>query len=320
MMRKFLLICLLGFSFQAIRAQSNTNEAKAAYLLAEESYGKGDYKGTLEFLHQVRETLGSPNCKVLYLQIMATRELYAKDTSGNNKVLPLILEFEKSPDYADFNEEKTVEITKLKLLVKKEIKAVQEKADAENTLKAAREKYLFGLLNKWGKFEVTLDDVDKAHPDWNVKTWKIFDWNKRVQVYHPPSLEYTKSSYPFTKMRDNDSSLAGKVSGIVFIDGILSGYYSYEVDYDESSKMNQGISFSSASDDKNRSSATVTEKSGIVPTSDTFITDGHSGVRYTWQYGNYMIMDYPLFYFKRKPNTVVRLVRYVQYVAAGRNK
>src|SRR4051812_1507668 len=96
-------LILLGIS---CCAQTNSSEAKAAYMLAEESYGKGDYKTALDYLTQVKSSLGSANCKVLYLEIMVTRELYSKENNSSEKLLDLISQFEKSPDYASYNPEK----------------------------------------------------------------------------------------------------------------------------------------------------------------------------------------------------------------------
>jgi hypothetical protein len=107
-------------------AQGNATEAKAACLFAEESYGKADYKDANNFLHQAKTRLGSSDCKLLYLQIMVTCELHPKDVSSGEKVLALINEFEKSPAFKDFNEEKILEVTKLKLSVSSEVKTQAE--------------------------------------------------------------------------------------------------------------------------------------------------------------------------------------------------
>ena len=128
-------------------SQTNQTEAKAAYLLAEESYGKRDYKTALDFLKQVKISMGTSNCKILYLEIIATRELYAKDSSNAEKLLPMITEFEKSSDYADFNEEKTLEIVKLKLLLKGEQKAAKNKLNKLTELKIAKEKTIDSILS-----------------------------------------------------------------------------------------------------------------------------------------------------------------------------
>jgi hypothetical protein len=91
--------------------------------------------------------MGTSNCKILYLEIIATRELYAKDSSNAEKLLPLITEFEKSSDYADFNEEKTLEIVKLKLLLKGEQKAAKNKLNKLTELKIAKEKTIDSILS-----------------------------------------------------------------------------------------------------------------------------------------------------------------------------
>src|SRR6478752_4376293 len=101
-MRKFLLLCVFIVISQFSFAQVNTNEAKAAYLLAEESYGKGDYKAALEYLQQVKGSLGTANCKILYLQVMVLKELNAKNPNAPDSMLPIITQFEQSPDYKDF--------------------------------------------------------------------------------------------------------------------------------------------------------------------------------------------------------------------------
>lgn len=321
-MRKMLLALGIILSLQTAPAfaQDAQAEAKAAYLLAEESFGKGDYKTTLEFLKQAREALGAPNCKMLYLEIMTTRELYAKDSTLNSRLMALITEFEKSPDYATFNEEKSLEITKLKLLAKKEIKAAADKAALDAITKVAQEKNFMEIVNRWGKFGISLDEVDKAHPEWNVKSWEMFELDNRVRVYHPPSLKYTKSTYPFTKMADNDS-LAGKLSGIVFVNEKLSEYLSYEVDYDQSNKSYQGTTYTIESDRRDTALAFITAKTGITPsTHRNYSIDGHPVTTYSWWQGEYMISDYELSYFRGKLKAVIRLLRVIQYIPANNNK
>lgn len=118
-MRKliFFLILLL-FSCTSISAQLSNAEAKAAYLLAEEAYGKSDWKKTLSYLEECKRKLESTNCKILYLQIMAETELSKTNPSYYDSVLRSVADFEKAPDVKDFNEEKTLEVMKAKLLTK----------------------------------------------------------------------------------------------------------------------------------------------------------------------------------------------------------
>lgn len=250
-MRKLIMICLFMVTGYALNAQANEREAKAAYLLAEESYGKGDYKSTLEFLGQVREALGSTNCKILYLQIMATRELYAKDTSNNSKLLSLILEFEKSPDYANFNEEKSVEISKLKLLAKGEQKAAREEQDRQLNklaeLKIAREKRIDSMekartpvhkeaftneVNQQGKFGITLDELDKAHPKWRVNKWIKEKLSPTVDLYHSPVFSFETASFPFPTTHNGGSKHDYDVSGVYVKDGKVTGYQWRRYEFD----------------------------------------------------------------------------------------
>ena len=53
MIKNFTLSIMFFFGTSAF-SQTNQTEAKAAYLLAEESYGKRDYKTALDFLKQVK--------------------------------------------------------------------------------------------------------------------------------------------------------------------------------------------------------------------------------------------------------------------------
>ena len=72
-------------------AQTNQNEAIAAYQLAEESYEKGDYKTTLRFLESAKKKLGTSNCKLLYLQIQAETELFKTRPDGSAEIHQQIL-------------------------------------------------------------------------------------------------------------------------------------------------------------------------------------------------------------------------------------
>src|SRR5688572_6813702 len=90
-------------------------EAKAAYLLAEEDFNAGKYESTISYLNKAVEKIGAANAKILYLKIMAEKELLRKDTSFLLKLNESIAAFEKAPDVASFNEDKYLEVVKLKL-------------------------------------------------------------------------------------------------------------------------------------------------------------------------------------------------------------
>ena len=212
-MRRYVLLLVVLAVFHSAKAQINANEAKAAYLLAEECYGKADYKCALEYLQQVRTSLGAANCKVLYLQIMATRELHVKDPDVADKVLPLIDEFETSADYASFNEEKSLEITKMKLSLKKEQKAFREKTDKENATNAAIEKAFTEEFTRFGPLGITLAQLNDLYPDLNVKKWK----KEKVNTYHPSWVDFDlyapSEAFPFCTV-DNDTVFKNKISSV----------------------------------------------------------------------------------------------------------
>lgn len=216
-----------------VSAQNNSTDAKAAYLLAEECYGKGDYKCALDFLQQVKTNLGSTNCKILYLQIMATKELYAKDLHIADKVMPLISEFEKSPDYPDFNEEKTLEISKIKLMIRADQKAMAERAkEKEVDDKAAVEAYFYQALNSAGDFGITIDELDKRKPTWKINGWKKKDL-QNIQVYYDAFLfSPDAEDFPFIARRRPISS-SNPISGILVSDNKIIGYIIQIQDFDE---------------------------------------------------------------------------------------
>nr|WP_294792715.1 hypothetical protein [uncultured Mucilaginibacter sp.] len=139
-------LLLLALSFKTY-AQADL-EAKAAYLLAEEKYGKGDMKATLEYLDEAAGKLGSANAKILYLKIMAQRELANKDQRYLTKLDSTIALFQNSPDAKAFNEEKALEIMKIKLELKKELARIPSAKDAAAMAAAGIKLY------------------ESEHPDW----------------------------------------------------------------------------------------------------------------------------------------------------------
>ncbi|SJZ98326.1 hypothetical protein [Sediminibacterium ginsengisoli] len=308
-MRKLIMICLFFITGYTLNAQTNAIEAKAAYLLAEESYGKGDYKKTLEFLSQVREALGNTNCKILYLQIMATRELHAKD-SANNDILPLILQFEKSPDYPNFNEEKALEISKLKLLVKSEQKAITDK-QAELTLarekrrdslaKARTQAHKDAFINTVtlkGQFNITLDELDKANPKWKVKKWVADKVSPTVELYHNTAYSFDTAEFPFPTIPSmKGSHNPFTILGVYVKDGKVTGYQvlqAYSTYIYEGSlpiyNINVGLPVSLA----NIYSTSLLLDPIITP----FTINGATANRYLWTEGKYGFMIEEMHYLK----------------------
>ena len=156
---------MLFFATSAF-SQPNQTEAKAAYLLAEESYGKGDYKTALRYLELTKKSLGSSNSKMLYLWILTEIEIGKTELGNNEKILVLIDEFENLSDIDSFSEEKVLEITKIKLTLKTQLSDAKEKPQKE-----AKEKLLIEeVINAFEKnldfpLGTSLVELKLKHPD-----------------------------------------------------------------------------------------------------------------------------------------------------------
>ena len=113
-MKQLLFVFMLAIAARA-GAQTSALEAKAAYLLAEEHYGKGDMLTALQYLDEAVTKLGSANAKILFLRINILKELNTKSGSYSVKLDSAIAQFERAPDMSAFNEEKLLEVMKIKL-------------------------------------------------------------------------------------------------------------------------------------------------------------------------------------------------------------
>src|SRR6187402_2972017 len=97
--KKYFFIIVLLIAAETVTAQTNPLEAKAAYLLAEESYDKGDMRAALQYLDDAISKLGKANAKTLYLKIIVLKEMNTKnpaDTSAGSKLDLAIADFEKA--------------------------------------------------------------------------------------------------------------------------------------------------------------------------------------------------------------------------------
>lgn len=146
----------------------NQNEAKAAYLLAEEFYAKGDYSNTLKFLDITESNLGSTNCKILYLKIITLSEVGKKEDNIEAQ-LQSITQFEQSPDYPDFNAEKRLEVSKIKLLLMEEFKKIDDAKKRENEIRLARERAMSIPKEKFDEvFKKILGDLPPIGSDYQT--------------------------------------------------------------------------------------------------------------------------------------------------------
>lgn len=140
-------------------SQSNT-EAKAAYLLAEESYGKADFRAALSYLQEASTSLGVSNAKILYLAILIQRELANTDRSYLAKLDSSITSFENAPDVQSFNEDKNLEVMKIKLQLKTEF--VKHKEAEFNRINSEAALKTYGHP-EW-PFGSSLEDLRLKHP------------------------------------------------------------------------------------------------------------------------------------------------------------
>lgn len=170
-MQKGFCVFVLLLVFGPLYSQVNETEAKAAYMLAEENYGKANYPVALTFLKKAKANLGGANCKILYLQIQIESELAKTQGNYRDSLWQTIAAFQTSPDIKEFNEDKVLEVVKMKLEM--EQKGIEEKDLKEKRMtdSLSKEKLFreFSWTTGW-EFGQTLEDAEKKHPDFFRRT------------------------------------------------------------------------------------------------------------------------------------------------------
>lgn len=165
-MRLSVVLFFLLLSSMPVLAQMNETEAKASYMLAEENYGKGNYPVALTFLKNAKASLGGANCKILYLQIQIESELAKTKKNYRDSLLKTITAFQASPDIKDFNEDKVLEVVKMKLEIAQKAaeeaallaeQKLAEEAKSEKTFKDWR--FTAGL-----NVGLTVKEAEKMYP------------------------------------------------------------------------------------------------------------------------------------------------------------
>lgn len=246
-MNKFILILILLCSTQICAyAQGNQIEAKAAYLLAEESFAKGDYASTLEYLETATKSLGTTNSKLLYLQIQAELEIYKTDRSYYDQLIKSISDFQNSADVKSFTEDKVLEVAKTKMLLLKEKEQdIKNKEEAER--RKAQHDLNFGnyAFKSW-PFGVTFDELKITHKDrrfFQKKTKKREEENTGLRksglMHHYPNEVVLEGGginvilFPIAVYFDD-------IYGVITEDNIVTGYR--KAIYWMSNKNDQGIS------------------------------------------------------------------------------
>lgn len=165
-MRLYMIFSFLLLSSLSAFAQINETEAKASYMLAEENYGKGNYPVALTFLKNAKANLGGANCKILYLQIQIESELAKTRKNYRDSLLKTIAAFQTAPDIKDFNEDKVLEVVKMKLEIAQ--KLIEEKALLAEQ-KAAEETKNEKTFKDWRftaglNLGLTVKEAEKMYP------------------------------------------------------------------------------------------------------------------------------------------------------------
>ena len=171
-MRLCVVLSFFLLSSLPVLAQMNETEAKASYMLAEENYGKGNYPVALTFLKNAKANLGGANCKILYLQIQIESELAKTRKNYRDSLLKTITAFQNSPDIKDFNEDKVLEVVKMKLEIAQKAaeeaallaeQKLAEEAKSDKTFKDWR--FTIGLT-----VGLTVQEAEKMYPAWFRRT------------------------------------------------------------------------------------------------------------------------------------------------------
>jgi len=220
--RILLLTLILIFKVGLSIAQTNATEAKAAYLLAEENYGKGDYKAALRLLNNAKKSMGMANSKMLYLEVQIESELLKSDKSHYAALMKTIADFQSAPDIKDFNEEKVLEVVKIKMqLADDHERQLAAENEARAKSEAAKQRLANYSYQNW-PLGVNFTELTVSHKDsliFKKKTKQRVESNGMTLNYHNfigfffGTTSYIPNNYMITN-----------VFGVLTKDGIVKGY------------------------------------------------------------------------------------------------
>jgi hypothetical protein len=144
-------------------------------MLAEEEFAAGKYAASISYLDEAAAKLRGANAKILYLKIMALSELVKTSSDSLQGLNNAISAFEKTPDFSSFNEDKQIEVMKLKMKLGREAKFGREISAIEAMV------YSNMQIKGW-QLGNTLEETKKAHPDYFLKAAKT-QMNKETEYY-----------------------------------------------------------------------------------------------------------------------------------------
>lgn len=188
-MRKLIIIICVFFHTATVWAQNNAMEAKAAYLLAEEEFSAGKYDAAINYLDLAVVKLGSTNAKISYLKVVILQMQAKKDDNFLPRLREAIDAFETASDYPTFNEEKKLEIIKLKLkLARPDVSLVQEEDMTAIYQKYQPDGWFLGL---------TIEEAKTRKPDYFAKAKMSMSKDGSVISY---DLTYGELDYKTTRL------------------------------------------------------------------------------------------------------------------------
>jgi|GEM_PF-2192573 len=303
-MVKYLIAVLLLFNLSA-RSQTNATEAKAAYLLAEESYAKSDYSATLKYLESAKKSLGAANSKILYLQIQAEAEMAKTNSKLTSKVLQTIANFEAAPDVKSFNEEKVLEVLKMKLALKAKNEELAEKEKKEADVVAKGRQNFENLTYPNWPFQTSFTQLKISHKDsilFEKKPKERFEKETGLTLYSIPAASFSGSSVvPDTYSGNNIFGVLAKADTVKGYRRVR--YYANQqtgVNYNDAGKLIKGY-IQGVTD-------ALYEKPVFKAESENANYD-----QYTWTYGNKTFTIYHLHRYIRPTfwvQTVATEIRY----------
>lgn len=176
-MKKTIYMLLLFVLSNQIYAQNKQNEAIAAYQLAEENFEKGNYQSALDYLESAKMNFGKANSKMLYLQVYIENELYKKEQLPYETILKTIASFEKAPDIKTFNNDKKLEISKLKLTLAN-IEKERAKIQKENEEK---EKKFDDYAYEGWPFNLSFKELQLVNKDSIIFTEKLRNFKNKIK-------------------------------------------------------------------------------------------------------------------------------------------
>ena len=223
-MIKILFYFLLGLLPYQAFSQLNEDEAKAAFLLAEEYYSKSEFRNALGFIEKAKKSLGKGNCKIYYLEILMRYEMYRSDISQYTPLMASINAFQSSNDIGTFNKEKIIEVLKIKMLLQQDYE-IKSAADSINRMQEARRDRNFNEYNfKGSPLNVSYNELKSSkfnHPFFldnpDTKTIKL---TGRTYYFNEKQVKWfgqDENSYFFIKdeIKDSVATIAVGSDGLI---------------------------------------------------------------------------------------------------------